>query len=48
MALRKGENIMSETLLKVEDLEVYYGVIRALKGISFEVKKGEWWSYLRR
>ena len=32
---------MSETLLKVEDLEVYYGVIRALKGISFEVKKGE-------
>ena len=27
---------MSETLLKVEDLEVYYGVIRALKGISFE------------
>ena len=32
---------MAETLLKVEDLEVYYGVIRALKGISFEVKKGE-------
>ena len=32
---------MSETLLKVENLEVYYGVIRALKGISFEVKKGE-------
>ena len=32
---------MSETLLKVEDLEVYYGVIRALKGISFEVKQGE-------
>ena len=30
-----------ETLLKVEDLEVYYGVIRALKGISFEVKRGE-------
>ena len=32
---------MSETLLKVENLEVYYGVIKALKGISFEVKKGE-------
>ena len=32
---------MSETLLRVENLEVYYGVIRALKGISFEVKKGE-------
>ena len=32
---------MSETLLKVEDLEVYYGVIKALKGISFEVKRGE-------
>lgn len=28
-------------LLEVKDLEVYYGVIRALKGISFEVKKGE-------
>ncbi len=32
---------MAETLLKVEDLEVYYGVIKALRGISFEVKKGE-------
>ena len=32
---------MSETLLKVEDLHVYYGMIQALKGISFEVKKGE-------
>ncbi len=32
---------MSETLLKVEDLQVYYGVIQALKGISFEVNKGE-------
>ena len=32
---------MAETLLKVEDLEVYYGVIKALKGISFEVKRGE-------
>ena len=32
---------MSETLLKVENLHVYYGMIQALKGISFEVKKGE-------
>ena len=32
---------MSEALLKVEDLSVYYGMIRALKGISFEVNKGE-------
>ena len=29
------------TLLTVENLETYYGVIRALKGISFDVKKGE-------
>ena len=28
-------------LLEVKDLEVYYGVIQALKGISFEVKEGE-------
>ncbi len=28
-------------LLEVKDLEVYYGVIQALKGISFEVNKGE-------
>ena len=32
---------MSETLLKVEDLSVYYGVIQALKGISFSVNRGE-------
>ena len=28
-------------LLEVKDLEVYYGVIRALKNISFEVNEGE-------
>ena len=28
-------------LLQVKDLNVYYGSIHALKGISFEVKKGE-------
>ena len=32
---------MSEPLLQVKDLEVYYGVIKALKGISFHVNKGE-------
>ncbi|WOO38543.1 ABC transporter ATP-binding protein [Anaerocolumna sp. AGMB13020] len=28
-------------MLKIEDLNVYYGVIQALKGVSFEVKEGE-------
>ncbi len=28
-------------MLEVKDLSVYYGVIRALKGISFEVNEGE-------
>jgi len=28
-------------MLKVENLEVYYGMIQALKGISFEVNEGE-------
>ncbi len=28
-------------LLEIKDLEVYYGVIQALKGISFEVNEGE-------
>ena len=28
-------------LLEVKDLEVYYGVIQAIKGISFEVNEGE-------
>ncbi len=32
---------MAETLLKVEDLNVYYGSIHAIKGISFEVREGE-------
>ncbi len=29
------------SLLTVKDLEVYYGVIQAIKGISFEVNEGE-------
>ena len=32
---------MSEPLLKVEGLSVYYGMIQALKGIDFEVHEGE-------
>ena len=28
-------------MLEVKDLEVYYGIIQAIKGISFEVNKGE-------
>ncbi|WP_408669028.1 ABC transporter ATP-binding protein [Jatrophihabitans sp.] len=32
---------MSEALLQVDDIEVRYGAIRALKGISFEVNEGE-------
>ena len=28
-------------MLEDKDLEVYYGVIQAIKGISFEVNKGE-------
>ena len=28
-------------LLEVKDLQVYYGMIQALKGISFEVGQGE-------
>ena len=32
---------MSDVLLKVDDIEVRYGAIRALKGVSFEVNEGE-------
>ncbi len=28
-------------MLRVENVEVYYGVIKAIKGVSFEVNKGE-------
>jgi branched-chain amino acid transport system ATP-binding protein len=37
MSIAKG----SSTILKVESLEVSYGGIQALKGLSFEVKAGE-------
>ena len=29
------------TILKVDDINVYYGSIHAIKGISFEVNQGE-------
>lgn len=32
---------MAEQILKVEGLNVYYGMIQALRGISFEVNRGE-------
>jgi branched-chain amino acid transport system ATP-binding protein len=32
---------MGNTLLKVENLTVHYGAIRALRGVSFEVAQGE-------
>ena len=28
-------------MLKVTDLQVYYGMIQAIKGVSFEVNQGE-------
>ena len=28
-------------MLEIKNLEVYYGVIQAIKGISFEVNEGE-------
>ena len=28
-------------MLKIEDLQVYYGMINAIKGVSFEVNQGE-------
>ena len=36
-----GEKSGSNALLKVENLETYYGKVAALKGVSFEVKEGQ-------
>ena len=36
-----SEANVSKTLLKVDDIHVYYGSIHAIKGISFEVNEGE-------
>ena len=30
-----------DTILKVDDINVFYGSIHAIKGVSFEVKQGE-------
>lgn len=32
---------MAETMLKIDNIHVYYGAIHALKGVSLEVQKGE-------
>ena len=32
---------MAQTLLKVDNINVYYGAIHAIKGVSFEVNEGE-------
>ena len=32
---------MAEDMLTVDNINVYYGSIHAIKGISFSVKKGE-------
>ena len=36
-----SEANVARTLLKVDDIHVYYGSIHAIKGISFEVSEGE-------
>lgn len=30
-------------MLKVKDINVYYGKIHALKNVSFEVRPARWW-----
>ncbi len=32
---------MAESMLKIDNIDVYYGAIHALKGISLTVNKGE-------
>ena len=36
-----GEANQAKSLLRVDDIHVYYGSIHAIKGISFEVNEGE-------
>ena len=36
-----SEELRAKSLLKVDDIHVYYGSIHAIKGISFEVREGE-------
>ena len=35
-----SEANQAKSLLKVDDIHVYYGSIHAIKGISFEVSEG--------
>lgn len=39
--IRKAGMYMAEPMLKIDNIDVYYGAIHALKGISLEVKEGE-------
>ena len=39
--LGKQKEAVSMSMLKVEELNVYYGSIHAIKGVSFEVNEGE-------
>ena len=36
-----SETTQAKSLLKVDDIHVYYGSIHAIKGVSFEVNEGE-------
>ena len=38
---KQKEALSMSTILKVDDINVYYGSIHAIKGISFEVDEGE-------
>jgi ribose transport system ATP-binding protein len=35
------ENLLSEILLKISHLDKSFGVVKALKDVSFEIKRGE-------
>ena len=37
---------MEENIIKIEDLRKNYGDVQALKGISFEVKRGSLFAFL--
>ena len=37
----EGSNKMAEPMLKIDDINVYYGAIHAIKGISLVVNQGE-------
>ena len=39
---KQKEGLSMGTILKVDDINVYYGSIHAIKGISFEVEEGKW------